>query len=144
MGRDGPHPSPAPPFTPAPPRRPRWTAAMAVPPGRPASARGCIPRVTADLTLALAADRAIRRRAALEAVDVPGGLVVRHPELHDVHYLNAVSLDAGTPQLEAPAVAALAERWLGGLAHRHVVFDDAAAGERAAAQLAGEGWERGR
>ncbi|HEY1566218.1 MAG TPA: GNAT family N-acetyltransferase [Solirubrobacteraceae bacterium] len=100
--------------------------------------------MTADLDLALAADRAIRRRAALEATEVPGGLVVRHPELHDVHYLNAVLLDDGTPELDGARVTALAERWLGDLGHRHVVFDDAAAGERAARHLERHGWERGR
>lgn len=100
--------------------------------------------MTADLTLALAVDRAIRRRAALEATELPGGLVVRHPELHDVHYLNAVLLDAGTLELDGVQVAALAERSLGDLGHRHVVLDDAAAGERAAEQLESEGWERGR
>jgi predicted N-acetyltransferase YhbS len=100
--------------------------------------------VTSDLRDALAADRAVRRRAAQEAIPLDAGLVVRHPELHDVHYLNAVLLDAGTPQPSAAEVAALADRWLGDLAHRHVVFDDAAAGERAAAQLTGAAWERGR
>src|ERR1700761_8912048 len=99
---------------------------------RRGESRGCIRRVTADLTLALAVDRAIRRRAALAATELPGGLVVRHPELHDVHYLNAVLVDAGTPELDGVQVAALAERWLGDLGHRHVVLDDAAAGERAA------------
>ena len=98
----------------------------------------------ADLATALAADRAVRRRAALEAIDLPGAVVVRHPELYDVHYLNAVLVDAGAPQPDGPAVAALADRHLSDLAHRHVVFDDAAAGERAAAQLEDDGWERGR
>jgi GNAT superfamily N-acetyltransferase len=37
-----------------------------------------------------------------------------------------------------------AERHLGDLGHRHVVFDDAAAGEAVAVQLAGAGWERTR
>jgi GNAT superfamily N-acetyltransferase len=100
--------------------------------------------VTSDLRDALAADRAVRRRAAREAVPVTAGLAVRHPELHDVHYLNAVLLDAGSLLLDGPGVAALAERWLGDLGHRHVVFDDADAGERAAAELGAAGWERGR
>jgi GNAT superfamily N-acetyltransferase len=39
-------------------------------------------------------------------------------------------------------VSALADRWLGDLGHRHVVFDDEAAGERAAAHL--PAWERRR
>jgi GNAT superfamily N-acetyltransferase len=100
--------------------------------------------VTSDLGVALAADRAVRRRAAVEAIPVSGGIVLRHPELHDVHYLNAVLLDAGTPVPSGAEIAALAERWLGGLGHRHVVFDDDAAGEHAAAELADAGWERAR
>jgi GNAT superfamily N-acetyltransferase len=99
--------------------------------------------LTPDLTAALQIDRAVRRRAATEIVPVAGGLVVRHPELWDVHYLNAVLLDAGgRPAIRE--VVALADRWLGDLGHRHVVFDDEAAGEAAAAQLAEAGWERRR
>lgn len=96
-----------------------------------------------DLADALAVDRAVRRRGAATAVTIPQGLVVRHPELADVHHLNAVVLDAPTP-LDAEAVTALADRWLGELGHRHVVLDDAVAGERLAADLAEAGWERGR
>jgi GNAT superfamily N-acetyltransferase len=116
--------------------------------------------VTADLELALAADRAVRRRAALETIPLGRGVVVKHPELYDVHYLNAVLFDAREaeagadreadreadpePDLDGAGVAALADQWLDGLRHRHVVFDDAARGEHAAAELEGEGWERGR
>jgi GNAT superfamily N-acetyltransferase len=103
--------------------------------------------VTADLRDALAADRAVRRRAAREAIPLTAGLAVRHPELYDVHYLNAVLLDSTPPApigLDGAAVAAVAERWLGDLGHRHIVFDDPGAGERAAAELASAGWERGR
>jgi hypothetical protein len=109
--------------------------------------------VTARLRAALAADRAIRRRAALEATPLAHGLVVRHPGLDDVHYLNAVLLDPepagpgrsdGVDGPEGTEVAALAEHWLGSLGHRHVVFDDADAGERAAAQLSADGWGRAR
>jgi GNAT superfamily N-acetyltransferase len=106
--------------------------------------------VTSDLRDALAADRAVRRRAAREVIPVAGGLVVRHPELHDVHYLNAVLVDAeparpgGAVAAPVAEAAAVAERWLGDLGHRHIVFDDAAAGERAAAELQGAGWERAR
>lgn len=94
-----------------------------------------------DGAAALRLDRGIRMRAAAQTRPVPGGLVVRHSELFDVHYLNAILLDAGA---EPDDVAALAERWQGDLGHRHVVFDDADAGERAAAELAGLGWERQR
>jgi GNAT superfamily N-acetyltransferase len=110
------------------------------------------PDLAVDLALALAADRAIRRRAAREARPLAEGLMVRHPELYDVHYLNAVLLDPVLRDSAPPApvdldgahVAAVAERWLGDLGHRHLVFDDAGAGEHAAAQLAPAGWERSR
>jgi GNAT superfamily N-acetyltransferase len=100
--------------------------------------------VTSDLRDALAADRAVRRRAAQESIALDAGVAVRHPGLYDVHYLNAVLLDADPLAPSGAEVAALADRWLGDLAHRHVVFDDAAAGERAAAELEDAGWERGR
>jgi GNAT superfamily N-acetyltransferase len=100
--------------------------------------------VSSDLRSALAADRAVRRRAAREVIPVAEGVVIRHPGLHDVHYLNAVLVDAGTVGAGAAEVAALAERWLGDLGHRHIVFDDAAAGERAAGELHDAGWELAR
>ncbi|MGZ4179047.1 MAG: hypothetical protein ACXVUX_22780, partial [Solirubrobacteraceae bacterium] len=100
--------------------------------------------MSTDLADALAVDRAIRRRAALEVMTFPGGQAVRHRELHDVHFLNAVLVNAGGTPLPAAGVVAAGERWLGDLGHRHVVFDDADAGERAAAQLTGGGWERTR
>jgi GNAT superfamily N-acetyltransferase len=100
--------------------------------------------VTSELQIALAADRAMRCRAALETTPVAGGLAVRHPDLYDVHFLNAVLLDAGWHGVDGAQAAALTERHLGGLGHRHVVFDDAGAGERAAAELIEAGWERGR
>jgi GNAT superfamily N-acetyltransferase len=97
--------------------------------------------VTDRLAAALAVDRRVRERAATEVVPLPEGVVVRHPQLGDVHYLNALLLDARAPA-GADRVVALADRWLGDLGHRHVVFADAAAGEPAAAELAG--WERRR
>jgi hypothetical protein len=101
--------------------------------------------LTPDLAAALAVDRRVRQRAATETVLVPEGLVIRHPGLWDVHYLNALILDAGVhPPPAAAELVALADRWLGHLEHRHLVFDDAAAGERAAAELQTGGWERRR
>jgi len=102
-------------------------------------------QLTGELRSALAADRALRRRAAQDAIPLAEGLVVRHAELYDVHYLNAVVLDAGPAgEREPDALVALADRWLSELGHRHLVFDDAAEGERIAAALMPEGWERRR
>lgn len=100
----------------------------------------------AALPTALAADRAVRARAAAEVVPVPEGLVIRHPELHDVHYLNAVLLDRGEAgnRPKPGRVLALADHWQGALSHRHVVFDDDVTGERAAVALRPHGWERRR
>jgi hypothetical protein len=97
--------------------------------------------VIRELAAALEIDRRVRERAAAQVVPLPEGVVVRHPELRDVHYLNALILDAGV-RLPTTDIVALADRWLGDLDHRHVVFDDEAAGERAAGELAG--WERRR
>lgn len=98
--------------------------------------------MSTELTAALAADRGIRRRAAAEVVPLPLGLVVRHPRLWDVHYLNAVIVTDPGPR-GAAELAALADHWLADLAHRHLVFDDAATGEHAADTL-GDAWERRR
>lgn len=100
--------------------------------------------MTRNQAAALLIDRRVRRRAAAEAIPVPGGLVVRHRQLADVHYLNAVLLDARAGAREAREVVALGDRWLQGLGHRHVVFDDAPTAERLAAALAADGWERRR
>lgn len=97
--------------------------------------------MTGELAAALGADRRVRERAASEVIPIPEGVVVRHPELWDVHYLNAVLLDPAPP-LPVAGLVALADRWLGDLGHRHVVFEDEAAGERAAAAL--PDWERRR
>lgn len=100
--------------------------------------------MTTELSLAQAADRAVRRRAARETIPISQGLAVRHQELYDVHYVNAVLVDAGVAPLDGGEVVAVADRWLGDLRHRHVVFDDAVAGERAATQLQSDGWQRAR
>ena len=62
-----------------------------------------------------------------------------------MHYVNAVL--AGRRQRAVGRPVASRRSPIGGwvdLGHRHVVFDDAEAGERAATQLASEGWERTR
>ncbi|MFL5861823.1 MAG: GNAT family N-acetyltransferase [Solirubrobacteraceae bacterium] len=100
--------------------------------------------MTGKLRDALAADRAIRGRAAHEVIRIDGGVALRHPDLDDIHYINAVLLDARPEPIDPAGVVALADRWLGDLNHRHVVFDDASAGEQAAAQLSDAGWERTR
>ncbi|HEY5430223.1 MAG TPA: GNAT family N-acetyltransferase [Solirubrobacteraceae bacterium] len=97
-----------------------------------------------QLEAGLAIDRAVRRRAATESIPFAEGLVLRHPELADVHYLNALMLDCARAPAGADEVVALAEQWLSDRPDRHVVFDDAAAGERIAAELAPAGWERRR
>lgn len=97
--------------------------------------------MTGALADALRIDRRVRERAASEVIPIPEGVVVRRPELWDVHYLNALLLDPAPPGPPA-GVVALADRWLGDLGHRHVVFEDEAAGERAAADL--PDWERRR
>jgi len=99
--------------------------------------------VTAALAAALAGARAVRRRGAATVVPIPQGLVVRHPELADVHQLNAVLLDEAR-SVDAEPLTELADRWLGDLPHRHVVLDDADTGERLAAELSDAGWERRR
>ena len=98
-----------------------------------------------EFAAGVACDRGIRRRAVPDAIPLPNGLVVRHPHLARVHHLNAILIDA--PPATAPDaddVVALAERWLGDREHRHVLFDDAQAGERAAAALTAAGWEQAR
>jgi hypothetical protein len=52
--------------------------------------------VDSDLATALAAERAIVRRAVAGACDIDGGWVVRHPPLPDVWHLNRVHL-TGSP-----------------------------------------------
>jgi GNAT superfamily N-acetyltransferase len=64
-----------------------------------------------------------------------------HDGLPSVHHLNAVILDAPLPAfVDAAAIARIADAWLGHLAHRYVVVDDGAAGERIAPELRRAGW----
>jgi GNAT superfamily N-acetyltransferase len=101
--------------------------------------------VSPELAAALRLDRDVRRRGAQETVELPEGLVIGHAGLPIVHYLNAVLLRAPlADQLDAPALVALAEQWLGHLEHRYVVLDDGVAGERLAPELLARGWERRR
>jgi GNAT superfamily N-acetyltransferase len=93
----------------------------------------------------LHARRELHRRAAGQAMPVPGGIVLRCPELPDVPDLNALHLDAPAPaELTGAALQRLAARGLDGLPHHHVVLDDAAAGERLGTHLQPAGWARRR
>jgi Acetyltransferase (GNAT) family len=101
--------------------------------------------VSSELEAALRLDRDVRLRGAQETVQIPEGFVITHPGLPNVHHLNAVLLRAPLAErLDAPAIVALAERRLGQLGHRYVVFDDGEAGERLAPPLLARGWERRR
>jgi GNAT superfamily N-acetyltransferase len=93
------------------------------------------------LATALAFDRSLRIRGARRTVDLGEGVVILHDDLRDVYHLNSVTLNAPlAPGLDADAVIGLAERWLGHLRHRHVVFDDADAADRFAPRFARAGW----
>ncbi len=58
---------------------------------------------------------------------------------------NLLILDAPLgDEIDAPAIATLADRWLGHLSHRFVRVDDELAAERVAPQLVAYGWRRSR
>lgn len=89
--------------------------------------------------------RELRRRACTQARELPGGVVLRCPQLPAVPDLNALHLDEpAPPDLTAGSLDALAQRWLGDLPHHLAVLDDAAAGERISPQLEPLGWVRQR
>lgn len=97
------------------------------------------------LATALAFDRSLRVRAARRTIAVPDGVVILHDGLRPVHHLNSLMLDAPLRcGLDAGAIIEQAERCLGRLGHRHVVLDDAAAAEAAAAELERAGWYKQR
>ena len=98
-----------------------------------------------ELACALELDRRVLLRAGTQARRIPGGWVITHYELPNVHSLNLVILEAPVAaELDAPALAALGERWLGDFGHRFVRLDDGEAGERLAPQLVADGWIRSR
>jgi hypothetical protein len=101
--------------------------------------------VSRELAIALRLDRDVRLRGGQETIELPEGFVVRHAGLPDIHYLNAVLLRPPLAEhLDASAIAAIAEQWLGHLQHRYVVLDDGEAGGRLAPELMERGWERRR
>lgn len=98
-----------------------------------------------ELQRALELDRRVQLRAAGRKIEIPEGWVVLHDQLANVHTLNLLILEAPLPKkTDAPALVALAERWLGHLDHRFVRIDDGPAGERLAPELMAAGWQRDR
>jgi GNAT superfamily N-acetyltransferase len=100
--------------------------------------------VDSDLATALAAERAIVRRAVTAAREIDGGWVVRHPPLPDVWHLNRVHLTGGRDRLDWSRLEALVTRELAGVPHRRVTLDDADAAEDLWPALEGRGWRRER
>lgn len=97
-----------------------------------------------ELALALELDRRVAL-AGGESKEIPEGWVVLHPELPNVHTLNMVVLRAPLPpRFDAPALHALADRWLGHLGHRFVRVEDSAAAARLSPVLLAGGWEQRR
>jgi GNAT superfamily N-acetyltransferase len=93
------------------------------------------------LARALAFDRGVRMRGAQRSIEIPEGVVVRHDGLPRLHHLNALLLDT----VDDPEVTErLADHHLAGLAHRHIVIDDAPAAEALAPALLAAGWTRQR
>jgi GNAT superfamily N-acetyltransferase len=98
-----------------------------------------------ELDLALTLDRRVHLGGGLETIEIPEGFVVLNRDLPGVYALNSLILPAPLPgDIDAAALAALADRWLGHLNHRFVRLDDSEAGERLAPELLDAGWERSR
>jgi len=98
-----------------------------------------------ELSRALELDRRVRLRGGLETIEIPEGFVVLHSGLPTIRFLNAVLLPGPLPEaIDARAVLALAERWLGSLPYRYVVIDDGEGSERLTAELESAGAVRRR
>ena len=93
-----------------------------------------------DLRAACAAELAIARRAATQVHELDGGWALRHVDLPGVWDLNRLHLTGPAPR-RAEDLEALADRWLDGLPHQHVVLDDAAGAERLSMTATRGGWE---
>jgi GNAT superfamily N-acetyltransferase len=100
--------------------------------------------VDSDLSTALAAERAIVRRAVAGARDIDGGWIVRHPPLPDVWHLNRVHLTGRPVGVDADLVEALAAHELADVSHRRVTLDDAGAADALWSSLEKRGWRRER
>lgn len=98
--------------------------------------------MNSDLATALAAERAIVRRAVAGARDIDGGWVVRHPPLPDVWQLNRVHLTGRAGGRDGAGTEALADRELAGLPHRRVTLDDSNAADAVWPWLRERGWRR--
>lgn len=98
-----------------------------------------------ELARALELDRRVALRAGAESFAIPEGWVVLDPARPNVHTLNMAILVAPlSARIDAAALIALADRWLGHLRHRFVRLDDREAGERLAPTLIRAGWQRSR
>ena len=97
-----------------------------------------------DLTAAPAVELAIVRRGVETAREIPGGWVLRHPELPEVWQLNRIHLRDAIGDLDAGALAALADHWLAGVEHRRVTLDDVAGADALWPALERGGWRRER
>jgi GNAT superfamily N-acetyltransferase len=101
--------------------------------------------VDSNLATALAAERAIVRRAVTGAREIDGGWVVRHPPLPDVWHLNRVHLTGGLARVDdGSSLEGLVARELAGVPHRRVTLDDSDAAGRVWPALEDRGWRRER
>jgi GNAT superfamily N-acetyltransferase len=98
-----------------------------------------------ELACALALDRRVALRGGQEAIEIPEGWVVLSGRLPNVYTLNMLVLaeSIGDP-LDAAALTALADRWLGHLRHRFVRLGDPALADRVWPELERRGWQRSR
>jgi GNAT superfamily N-acetyltransferase len=98
-----------------------------------------------ELACALELDRRVALRGGQQAIEIPEGWVVLSDDLPDVYTLNmAVLGKAVDDRLDAAALTALADRWLGHLGHRFVRVDDLAVADRVWPELERRGWQRSR
>jgi GNAT superfamily N-acetyltransferase len=98
-----------------------------------------------ELARALELDRRVALRGGHEAIEIPEGWVVLSSRLPDVYTLNMVVLaESMGDRLDAAALTALADRWLGHLGHRFVRLDDPLLADRVWPELERRGWQRSR
>jgi GNAT superfamily N-acetyltransferase len=100
--------------------------------------------VDGDLATALAAERAIVRRAVAEMRPIDGGWVVGHPPLADIWHLNRVHLTGAGTGLDGVALEALVVTEVGSVSHHRVTLDDAGMADALWPGLDARGWRRDR